>query len=233
MDFKTTDAGGAYSYLAVFVGQPEGVTSFPLDVSTLTTDEVDANGYVKPGVCLTASGKLVGSVATAGTAVAAAVAGNTGNGTCGAVTVGAGAKAGVHKVTFIEPTTNLGTFIVEDPDGIVIADGVVGTAFSGGGLGFTIADGATDFAAGDQFTITVTLTAGGDRGVVSGVVFEAKKLRQRTTNADLSSDTNDTFVSVLTYGSVRKTHIERNLGRSLTATELAAFADPACKIKLI
>lgn len=233
MDLRTTDAGGEYSYLGIYVGQPEGVVHLSVDVSTLTTDEVDAKGFLKPGVCLTPTGKLVGGVALAGTAVAAAVAGNTGNGTCGAVTVSAGAKAGVYTLTILEPGSNVGAFVVEDPDGIPIGNGDVATAFSAGGLAFTLADGATDFVAGDQFTITVTLSAGGDRGVIGGVVFEAKKLLQRTDNASLSSDTNDTWVAVLTSGTVRQSHIEKNLGRSMTATEIAAFAAATCKIKLL
>ncbi|HAU29809.1 MAG TPA: head decoration protein [Rhodospirillaceae bacterium] len=67
---------------------------------------------------------------------------------------------GVYKVTFIETVENLGTFSVEAPDGTNVGTGVVATEFTGGGLTFTIADGATDFAAGDQFAITVA-NAGG------------------------------------------------------------------------
>lgn len=89
-------------------------------------------------------------------AVAAAVAGNTGNGTMGSVTVSAGAKEGVYKLTIVEPGSNVGGFIVEDPDGINIGTGDVAAAFSAGGLAFTLADGGTDFAVGDQFTITLT-----------------------------------------------------------------------------
>ena len=99
-------------------------------------------------------GTVLGQITT-GTATPTAQAGNTGNGTCGAVTVGAGAKAGTYTVTFIEPATNLGAFIVEDPDGLTVGDGVVGTAFTGGGLTFTIAGGSTDFVAGDGFVIAV------------------------------------------------------------------------------
>jgi hypothetical protein len=60
---------------------------------------------------------------------------------------------------FIEPASNLGTFIVEDPNGVVIGEGVVGTAFSNQ-IAFTIADGSTDFIAGDEFTFTVTQSDG-------------------------------------------------------------------------
>ena len=104
-------------------------------------------------------GVIVGTT-QAGTAVGAAVSGNTGDGTITAApTVGAGAKAGVYTVTIVEPGTNLGEFILEDPDGINVGNGVVATEYDADGLTFTVADGATDFAAGDQFTITVTLTA--------------------------------------------------------------------------
>lgn len=104
------------------------------------------------------AGAVLGKV-TNGTASSAAKAGNTGNGTMGAVTVGA-AKAGAHKLTVIEPGSNVGNFIVEDPDGVNVGSGVVATSFTGGGLIFTLADGGTDFAAGDQFTITVAAGSG-------------------------------------------------------------------------
>ncbi len=99
-----------------------------------------------------ARGTLLGRIA--GAATGAAVAGGTGNGTIGAVTLGAGAKEGVYRLTCIEPATNAGAFQVEDPDGIVIGVATVGVAFVGA-INFTIADGSTDFASGDQFTVTV------------------------------------------------------------------------------
>jgi hypothetical protein len=103
-----------------------------------------------------ALGAIVGLVLNA-TPIGAAVAGTTGNGTIGSLTLGAGARAGVYRAVCIEPVTNLGTFAVEDPDGVIIGRAIVGTAFTGP-VGFTIADGATDFVAGDAFTITVSAT---------------------------------------------------------------------------
>jgi hypothetical protein len=89
----------------------------------------------------------------------AAVAGNTGNGTAAMHTTqtAAGVVAGVYKAVFVEPAANGGLFVVENPDGVVIGDGVVGTLFDGV-VKFTISDGATDFAVGDIFEITVTAT---------------------------------------------------------------------------
>ena len=105
------------------------------------------------------SGMVLGRI-TKGAATGAAVAGNTGNGTITAShTVGAAAKPGVYQVVCIEPLTNSGKFSVEDPDGVVIGIATVGVQFSTH-LTFTIADGATDFAAGDAFTITVAAGSG-------------------------------------------------------------------------
>lgn len=92
---------------------------------------------------------------TATAASSAAFAGNTGNGAMGAITVSAGAKAGAYKLTITEPGTDIGNFIVEGPDGVMVGQGDVAAAFSAGGLAFTLADGSTDFVAGDGFTITV------------------------------------------------------------------------------
>lgn len=106
-------------------------------------------------------GKITkGTASSAAYSVANSGRDNTGNGTMGAVTVGAGAKVGAYRLTILEPGTNVGTFQVEDPDGIVIGTGVVAAAFSAGGLSFTLADGSTDFVAGDGFIITVAAGSG-------------------------------------------------------------------------
>lgn len=105
------------------------------------------------------SGTLLAQL-TVGAATAAAAAGNTGNGTMGAVTVSKGAVAGTYRVVIIEPGANVGTFTLENPDGVTVGRGAVATAFSGAGLAFTLADGATDFVAGDTFNITVAAGTG-------------------------------------------------------------------------
>lgn len=105
------------------------------------------------------AGMVLGRI-TKGTAAGAAVSGNAGNGTITASpTVGAAAKAGVYRLTCVEPASNLGKFQVEDPDGIVIGVATVATEFTTH-LTFTIADGSNDFASGDSFTITVAAGSG-------------------------------------------------------------------------
>lgn len=99
------------------------------------------------------AGQVLGQV-TVGSVSAAADSGNTGNGTIGSVSAGTGVRAGVYVAVCVEPASNGGAFILEDPDGNVVGDAVVAAAFTGQ-VNFTIADGSTDYAVGDRFLITV------------------------------------------------------------------------------
>ena len=81
---------------------------------------------------------------------------NTGNGTVGAVTLGAKAEVGVYTLTCTAAASNAGTFSVETPSGNALPDLTVGAAYTSGHINLTIADGATDFAEGDVVTITVS-----------------------------------------------------------------------------
>lgn len=117
-----------------------------------------ANVTVQTGQVLVA-GSVLGATAV-GAAVAAADAGNVGNGAMGAVTVGDGAIPGAYRLIIIAEATNAGAFTVENPEGVTVGEGNVAAAFEGGGIAFTLADGATDFAVGDSFTITVAEGSG-------------------------------------------------------------------------
>lgn len=134
------------------------------------------------------SGMVISKVTIAG-ATPAAVAGNTGNGTIASATVAAGAKPGVYRVVCIEPATNAGRFDVEDPDGISVGVATVAVEFTGGGLTFTITDGATDYVAGDSFTITVAAGSGKwvqylDTGGATGLSIPAGILYESVTAPD-------------------------------------------------
>lgn len=98
--------------------------------------------------------QVLGKAASVAT-VAAAVAGgsNTGNGTvtlAGTPFTGA-VMAGTYRVVFSAATR----YSVFNPAGELVGTGATGAAFSNH-LAFTIAAGATPFAAGDIFTIGVT-----------------------------------------------------------------------------
>jgi predicted RecA/RadA family phage recombinase len=52
--------------------------------------------------------------------------------------------------------SNSGTFSVKDPDNVFLANATVAVAYTSTQINLTIADGSTDFAVGDSFTIAVT-----------------------------------------------------------------------------
>lgn len=56
--FIKKTAGGT-TYGPVFIGDILGMQQVLVDISTLTTDEVDADGYLKPGVAFQKDGTLV------------------------------------------------------------------------------------------------------------------------------------------------------------------------------
>ena len=106
-----------------------------------------------------AAGTVLGLLSS-GAATATAAGGNTGNGTMGAITVTSPAQVGDYTLTITAAAANAGTFSVTAPDGTTVGTGTVAVAFSEGGLAFTLADGATDFAVNDSFTISVTKVPG-------------------------------------------------------------------------
>lgn len=129
MPLRIETVSGGRSYGWPFVGEVNQVDHVKLDVSGMTTAEVDADGYLKPGVPLKINGTLVGS---------------------------------------------------------------------------------------------------GE--IVHGVTIEAVKIA--TNNSGLASDTSDPLVAVCTHGLINRDIVEDNLGRALTADELAAFNAAGSHIKV-
>lgn len=106
------------------------------------------------------AGTLIALITAANALTPVADAGNTGNGTIGSVTVTSAAISGAYLLTISEAAENGGKFELADPTGAQVGEGTVGQAFTGGGLTFTLSDGATDFAEGDSFTLTVLANLG-------------------------------------------------------------------------
>lgn len=94
--------------------------------------------------------------------VFAALGTNTGNPTCGTITVAAGTPAGEYDLVMTDATH----FTVFNPHGTgggmgeEVGHGVFGSAFSTGGLGFTITAGGAACVDGDAFKVTVSAVAG-------------------------------------------------------------------------
>lgn len=140
------------------------------------------NVIITAGSGLLAAGTLIALITAANAATPSAVGGNTGNGTMGTVTTASVAITGTYTLTITEAAANGGTFELVDPAGAAVGSGSVGVAFSGGGLSFTLADGSTDFAVDDAFTIAVNASLGewtaydddgtnDGRRAVSGILF--------------------------------------------------------------
>jgi len=114
------------------------------------------SGVLLSGAGALIAGAVLGKITTAavnGTVVQA----GTGDGalTMDATTpVLAGAKVGSYVVKCITAAAHGGTFRVEDPDGFVLGDVLVGATFADD-IKFAIADGAEDFIVGDSFTIPI------------------------------------------------------------------------------
>ncbi|MCY1304496.1 Bacteriophage lambda head decoration protein D [compost metagenome] len=70
------------------------------------------------------------------------------------------AISGNYVLSITEATANGGKFEVLDPTGYPVGEGQVGQAFTGGGITFTLADGSTDFAVDDGFTLAVLANLG-------------------------------------------------------------------------
>lgn len=139
---KSTETEGLHAFEAI------------LSYDNISKDTVTlANGQN-----LTA-GTVLGQMTTGTTASATAFSGNTGTGTVGTITVSAGAQMGDYKLVIIEAEADAGKFQLEGPDGKIVGTGTVAVAFNKGGLAFTLSD-ATDFKAGDGFTITVASGSG-------------------------------------------------------------------------
>lgn len=112
------------------------------------------NGQVYARVGNASSGKPIGGIEALAeiAAVGAVVGGNTGNGTIGTVSATALAASGVHDITMLTATT----FRVTTPNGTRLKDGATGSAYTAGGVTFTVTVGVTPMIAGDAFTVTVT-----------------------------------------------------------------------------
>lgn len=106
-----------------------------------------------------AVGSVLGSYIDTPVGTAGAIVG-TGNGVMGAITLTSNKNMvlGTYSLKIVKAVANAGDFVLRDPNGKVIGNGQVATAFNQGGFAFTLADGATDFIVGDSIPIVVTGT---------------------------------------------------------------------------
>ena len=118
------------------------------------------NLFSRDQVTLTAGNLALGAVVgRKAPAVTVTPGTNTGNGVMGTVTLGPAALPGDYVVTCKTKVTNGGVFSVVDPRGLPLPDLTVAVAYAGDHINCTLADGSTDFEAGDTFTIAVSVAS--------------------------------------------------------------------------
>ncbi|HCA24843.1 MAG TPA: head decoration protein [Pseudomonas sp.] len=171
------------------------------------------NIVIVTGAGKLAAGTLLAMITAANAMVPTAAGGNTGNGTIGSIAISSEAVSGTYLLTITEAAANGGTFEVTSSSGAVIGTGEVGVAFEAAGIGFTLADGSTDFAEGDAFTLAVTANLDeyvpyDDDGTDDG---------RRTASAILYGPVDATDVDVMAVGIVRDAEVTERLLTGLDA----------------
>jgi hypothetical protein len=117
----------------------------------------EANGTFsrENGILASGNNLLAGAVVAALLTASGAKASGSGDGTVGAVTLGNAAEVGTYVLTCKAAATNAGTFSVQTPSGEYLPDLTVATAYASSHINLTIADGSTDWAAGDVVKVEV------------------------------------------------------------------------------
>ncbi|HCE6437163.1 TPA: head decoration protein [Pseudomonas aeruginosa] len=133
----------------------EGVHAGEFLLSEANGSRSRENIVITAGSGRLVAGTLIAPITAANALTATAAAGNTGDGTVGATVVTSAAISGTYVLEITEAGANGGKFEVVDPQGRQVGTGQVGQVFTGGGIGFTLSDGATDFVVGDRFNLQV------------------------------------------------------------------------------
>ncbi|HEY0428998.1 MAG TPA: hypothetical protein VGC76_14550 [Pyrinomonadaceae bacterium] len=239
---KTT---GGTAYASPFLSNLGGnVIHVKVDVSLLSTSQVDEDGILKPGVVLPSHGGAFGSP----------------NGTAQVETqtvVGTANGAGNVKVTitselYEEPIEIL--VAVADTDNAAAIGGKIRTALGadsrvtdyytvgGAGANYSLTaktigpnDISLNLAHAQQSPVTGITAASNSTNSTAGVapddaVMVISPTKIAASNTSLSSITNDPLVACATIATVNRSIVEDNLGRSLTAVELAAIKNSGLRL---
>jgi hypothetical protein len=187
-------------YIVVEVGLGE----HSRDQVTLLQQSSDFQSSTSP---ILPAGLVLGETLDGSSGTYTANAGNTGNFTCGTVTVSQGVVEGTYNIEFIAPTV----FNVFYPNGELVGEGHTGVAFSAGGLGFTITAGGTAAVAGDGATIALaansnvglwaplSLTAADGTQNAAGILFNETDASQGNVKVTITSRATDVNGSELIY----------------------------------
>lgn len=153
MNIQGTYASGVAVAVAGMVASEEKANKI-----TRTVESAAGLAFGQPAFRGTGDHGVINGATFTATSVSSAEGTNTGTSTISATpAVAAGTKAGRY-IAEARQTSATASFDLIDPDGLIVGDGVVGTAATLGGIGpFTITNASTTI--GDRWYIDVTFTA--------------------------------------------------------------------------
>jgi hypothetical protein len=247
---EKTEGGTAYA--SPFVGPVDHTAHVQVDVSALTTTQVDSKGYLKPGVVLTLEG--VAPVDTTGTpqvetATVAGTIGASGAGNATVIVTSAAMSNSPKTLSVAVANNDTAAQVAGKIRTALAADGDVNDAFSVGGTGASVVLTALQGGANDA-TLNISVDNGTSTGLTAAptsanttpgvaagsngtvcMVKEATKIA--ADNTALASITADPFVACATIAQANRDIVEDNLGRSLNAAEIAALNSARSRIVLL
>lgn len=202
---STVNAGGQ-DLINPIVGPVGPTVPLRIDVSGLTTYEVDADGNLKPGVPFKVDGTLISNVPGL------------------VITTIAGGSAGDHTVTGVSANDTL-LAVLHDTSGGVIANLT-------GEFSITAANTINNDGGTDTSSDLLIVIYEGAADYVYGVTVEPVKIAASNATAVLAAAA-DVDVAVAVMCVVNRDAGEDNLGRVYTAAEIAAFKAAASRCMLL
>ncbi len=234
---ETTTGGTAYPspFLSDLAGN---VIHVKVDVSLLTTSQVDQYGYIKPGVVLPSHGGAFGSANGTAQVETATVAGTIGAAGAGnvSVTITSDYYDDPYVVAVAVANDDTAALVAGKIRTALAADTNVTNYYTVGGSSATVTLTAKTAGVNDA-TLNIATATGTATGLTAAptsvnttpgvapddavMVVAATKIA--ADNTALSSITNDPFVACATAATVNRDIVEFNLGRALLPAELTAL----------
>lgn len=240
---KTT---GGSTYGIPFIGRVDHTVHVQVDPALLSTSQVDAKGILKPGVVLPMHGGALGSTNGTAQVETHTVAGTiTGAGNAKVIVTSVLLPNGAKTVTFAVANTDTASQVATKARAALTADTDISPYFTVSGAGADIVLTAKTQAVNDatlkmetnndtstgltNTTVSANTTAGvaPDDAVM---VFAPTKIAEN--NLALASITPKPMVACAVIAVANRAIVEDNLGRSLTATELAALRNSKISLTL-
>lgn len=230
---------GGSNYVIPFIGRVDHTIHVQVDLSLRTTDEIDSGGVMKPGVVLPMHGGALGS--TAGTpqvetATVVGAVGAAGAGNASVVVTGRNLLNGSKTLAVPVANNDTDAQIAAKIRAALNADAEITNLYAVGGAGADVV--LTDkYPASNDQSLNIAISTGTATGITAaptsanttpGVAPDAAVMVYAATkvaddNKTLNLETDKPFVTCAVIAVADRYLVERNLGRLLNATEIAAL----------